>query len=47
MYEPMTTPKYASYLSYLKLNSYTLKNWKIIREPPECTGNEPTLDILT
>ena len=30
---------------YLKLISYTYRAGKNIREPPDCTGNEPTLDI--
>ena len=31
--------------SYLKLNSYTERAGKIIREPPDHTGNESTSDI--
>ena len=31
--------------SLFKANFLHLRNWKMIRDPPDCTGNEPTLDI--
>ena len=31
--------------SLFKVKFLHLKSWKIIREPPDCTGNEPTPNI--
>ena len=41
----MPTTKKGREKPYLNLNSYTYKLEKNIREPPDCTGNEPTPDI--
>ena len=38
-------PSYNVRTFLFKTKFLHLKNWKIIREPPGCVGNEPILDI--
>ena len=47
---PMLTTPYMAATNVVEISQFKakflhLRNWKIIREPPDCTSNEPTPDI--
>ena len=42
---PTCLPLNEGKISLYKAKFQHLKRWKIVREPPGCTGNKPTLDI--
>ena len=41
----MSIPLNVRSFPYSKVSLNTLRYWIIIREPPDCIGNEPTPDI--
>ena len=44
-YKNMPATKKSRKKPLFKAKFLHLKSWKMIREPPDCTRNEPTLDI--